>query len=112
MDVAAVLEPFDGRELIGLPELGERLGETVGLGMSRTVREYAVRHGVITPASQRGPNGRYQLTRDDAARVVLGAMLAAAAGIAIVTALRGLQGLPSGPLDAAIRAAAALAVAT
>ena len=111
MNVAKVLEPFDGRELIGLPELGDRLGETLGVGMSRTVREYAVRHGVIIPVPQRGPNGRYQLTPDEATRVVLAAMVAAAAGIAIVTALRGLQGLPSAALTAAIRAAAALAAA-
>lgn len=79
-----VLEKWQGCEYVPLPEIAD------AVGLDQNARSYAVRHGVIPVAPKRGRNGRYLISMETAALVVAAALFAAAAGIAIVTALRGL----------------------
>jgi len=111
--VAEVMCPFAGRDLIGLPDLAARLAETIGIDFDQAARNHAVSSGVIRPAPARGPNGRYQLSRDDAVRLVVAGIVAAGAGLAIVTALRMLLAFPAdGAAALAAAGAAVLAAAT
>jgi hypothetical protein len=84
-----LLAAYDGRERVPLHEVGE------AVGMDRFARSYAVRSGVIRPTS-RGGSG-YVITGDDAVRIVFAAILAAAAGVAVVTILRGVVGAGLSP---------------
>lgn len=85
MSVTDALAPYGTRDLIPLPDIGR----SVGLDADR--QYYAVRKGLIHPASKRGPNGRYLITRDEAVFILTAAALALAAGIAVVTMLRTLR---------------------
>jgi hypothetical protein len=80
-----MLERWQGQDLLPLPDVAR------SVGLDRNSQHYAIRHGVITPARKRGANGRYLITREDALLLLAAALVAAAAGIAIVTALRGLR---------------------
>lgn len=102
--VTEVLAPFEGDDLIGLPDLGERLQDLLGVNMDAAARNHAVEKGLICPLDKRGRNGRYMITRQDAVFLVIAAIMAAGAGLAIVTVLRGLRALPA---DAAAVLAAA-----
>ena len=97
LTVAEALEPFGDAELIPLPELGERLG------VDQAARAYAIGQGVLTPAPVRGPNGRKQVTRDEAELLALAVILGAAAGVAAVSALAVIKaaGLTAASLAAA-----------
>jgi hypothetical protein len=87
--VAEVLEPFGAdAEFIPLPELRDLLG------VNRDVIERAKSRGVLTVAPVRGRNGRDQLTRSEAERLVLAVGMAAAAGVALVIALQVVKGNP------------------
>jgi hypothetical protein len=86
MSVAEMLKPWQGQELVPLPDLAR------SVGLDRNAQHYAMRHGMFTPATKRGRNGRYLITWDDAILIVTAAIVAAAAGIAIVTALHALRG--------------------
>lgn len=86
MSTAEILSEWEGRELIPLPDLAER----IGLDHSR--QAYAIRKGIIRTSGTRGANGRHTVTWEEAALIVAAAALAALAGIAVVTMLRSLRG--------------------
>jgi hypothetical protein len=101
-----VLEPFEGREYVPLPSLAERLKQVLGADFNQTDRSYAVRRGIIDVAPVRGRAGAKQVDRTEAERIVMSALIAVAAGVAIVTALQVLKGgLASGVIRAAVIAA-------
>jgi hypothetical protein len=85
---AEVLAPFADRELIDLPSLAARLSAVLGIGFGKQARKYAIKYGVINPAAERGPNGRYQVTPAEAELITRAAIKALLTGIAIVTVLR------------------------
>jgi hypothetical protein len=103
--VAKVLEPFGDAELIPLPELRKRLPGTPR-PVTRSDLTYAKQRGVLEVAPVRGPNGRDQVTRDEASNLIVAAIIAAAAGIALVIALQVVKSVPISA--AAIGAASAL----
>ena len=87
-DVAEALEPFGDAELIPLPELRRSLGVT------RAAVERAKARGLVTVAPVRGRDGRDQVTRSEAERLVVAVTVAAAAGVAFVVALQIVKGNP------------------
>lgn len=98
--VAEVLEPFGDAELIPLPELTRHLpGDLNRYDVAR-----AKRRGVLTVAPKHGPNGRDQVTRDEAASLIVAAIISALAGIALATALQAVKA--AGITPAAIGAGA------
>lgn len=96
MSKTDVLARWEGQEFIPLPELARPLG------LNMAAQSYAVRKGVITPAPKRGANGRYMVTRDEALFLLAAAGIAAAVGIAIVTALRYLRSSGARVSDGAV----------
>lgn len=86
MSVSDVLAPWQGQPLVPLPDLGA----AVGLDRGRQV--YAIEKGIIKPAPKKGPNGRYMVTWDEAVLIAAAAILAVAAGVALVTMIRSLRG--------------------
>lgn len=84
--VAEILEPWRGQDSVPLPDLGRVVG------LDRNSQHYAMRHGLFTPETKRGANGRYLISWDQAVLLCLAALAAAAAGIAIVSALHALRG--------------------
>lgn len=91
MSVMSVLEQWEGEELVPLPALTRALQESGAAGMDRGSREYAIRQGVITPAAGGGHGRPFMVTWEDALLIALAAVVAAAAGIALVSALRALR---------------------
>lgn len=81
-----MLEPWRGQPLVPLPDLGKVVG------LDRNAQAYSVRHGLFTPAAKRGPNGRLLITWDEAVILCAAALVAVAAGIAVVSALVALRG--------------------
>jgi hypothetical protein len=81
-----LLDLYGGRERVLLAEVGE------AVGMDASSRSRAVKDGSVHPVGRAGLGGGYVITRDDALLIVIAAMVAVAAGIAVVTALRGLAG--------------------
>jgi len=97
--VAKVLEPFGDAELIPLPELRKHLPGAV----NRYDLQRAKRRGILTVAPQHGRNGRDLITRDEAASLIVAAIIAALASIALSTALQAVKA--AGITPAAIGAA-------
>jgi hypothetical protein len=91
------VESIDGRAILGtiersggyvrLPDISQQIGWT------RTGRQYAIREGLLEAEQVRNARGKpYRLTSDEAATLLLAAMLALAAGVAIAVMLRGVKG--------------------
>ena len=90
VDRVDALSPFGDRDLIPLPEIGNYLG------MPRATRNALVSKGLVrttvAPGETRSARGRKVLvTRDEALLIIAAALMAAALGIALVTAIRGLR---------------------
>jgi hypothetical protein len=87
MSAADVLTRWEGQDLIPLPDLAHEVG------LNRGTLHYARKTGAIIPdPTRRGRNGRHMITWEQALLIVAAAALAAAAGIALVTALHALRG--------------------
>jgi hypothetical protein len=86
-DAARILEPFGDAEVIPLPRLTDRLERELSVNFGMNERSYAVRHGYLEVLPQRARAGAYQVDRSEAERLVVAAILAAAVGVAVVTAL-------------------------
>lgn len=80
-----LLADLPDAEVIPLPFVRDRIGWT------RDQQSYAVEAGVIHPISKRGKAGCYQVTREDAAFILVAAAVAIAAGVAVVAILRAIQ---------------------
>lgn len=90
IDPAEALAPFGDSDTIPLPDVGDYVG------MTRDARNYAIRKGLIQTATGPGAAGRgragsYVVTRDEALLIIVAAALAAALGIAVITAIRTLR---------------------
>jgi hypothetical protein len=108
IDVAAVLAELEGRSVVSLPVLGERIG------LDKQARAYAIREGLIETVPRPGTHGAYSVTADEARRLVLAAVLAIGAGVALAIMLRGVKGagLSGEAVLAALEGAAAVAAAS
>lgn len=95
--IPGILSKLPDAEVIPLPVVRELAG------WDRDAQSDAVKEGLIRPIDQRGKANCYQVTRDDAALILVAAVLAFAAGVAVIAMLRGLQGAG---LDAAALARA------
>lgn len=91
-----VLSRWEGQDLVPLPDLA------YSVGLNRGTLHVVRKQGLITPAEKRGPNGRHLITWDQALLLVAAALVAAAAGIAIVTALQALRGSGAKVADGAV----------
>lgn len=81
--------------LAELPETGEAIPLPViakRIGWNKVQQHYAIQAGVIRPLEKRGPHGAFQVDRDQAVGILIAYAVALAAGLAVVTILRGLQG--------------------
>jgi hypothetical protein len=96
MTATDVLARWEGQELVPLPDLAH------AVGLTRGTLHYARQNGLIVPVKRRGPNGRHLITWDQAVLIVAAAIVAAAAGIAIVTAIHALRGAGATVADGAV----------
>jgi hypothetical protein len=81
----ALLRELPEGEAIPMPWVRERVG------WSLEDQSYAVRSGLIQPLPKYGPHRSYQVTRDEAALILVAFLLARAAGVAIVAMIRALK---------------------
>jgi len=96
MSTSDVLAPWRGQEYVPLPDLAR------AVGMPKHIVQYARQNKIIVPAERRGPNGRHLVTWEQALLIVAAAALAAAAGIAIVTAIYALKNAGARVTDSAV----------
>ncbi len=82
--VDELLSMIEGRDRIPLREVGELVG------MDRGKRTRAVKAGLIRPAGREGLGGGYVIDQDEARRLIIAAVRAAAVGLAVTTMLRAL----------------------
>jgi hypothetical protein len=97
--VAEVLATFGDAELIPLPELSDRIRDRWGVNLDPADRSRMISAGLITPAPGFGADGRKRVTRDGAADLIIGAMIAMALAISLLKVLRGAQALGIRPAD-------------
>lgn len=69
-------------DVVPLPVLCNRFG------WDRRQQHKAVREGLITPVEQRGPDGRYQVTRADAVVILVAGLFAEMIGVPPIFVLR------------------------
>ena len=85
IDIDATLAEIEECEFVSLPALGERIG------MTARARTYAITEGLIEHAPLTARKAGYRVTQDEALTILLAAVLAVAAGVAIVVMLRGVK---------------------
>lgn len=86
LNVAAILADIEQREFVPLPVLGAQIG------MGSGARKYAISQGLIEANKRPSRSGGYTVSCDEAATLLLAAVLAIAAGVAIAVMLRGVKG--------------------
>lgn len=81
--IAAVMGKYRGRQRIPLAELAD------DLGIPAVTRTRLLKNGLVREAEgKRDPRGRIVLEESEAQRLVRGALIAAAAGVALAVILR------------------------
>jgi hypothetical protein len=85
MIASEVLDQWQGRETVPLPEVAR------AVGMPRSTRDFAVRQGFIRPLGEGGRGKTMVLPWDEVVLIVAAAVLSAAAGVAITTIIRALR---------------------
>lgn len=90
-DVSRILAQIEQREFIPLAPLAEQLG------ISEQTRQRAIREGLIETAPVKAPDCRghlrvRQVERDEALSLLLAAVLAFAAGVAVVVMIKAVKG--------------------
>jgi hypothetical protein len=86
---SSTLEPltqYEPGKPVPLPDLARTVGMTRGRML------YALEHGLLKPEPRKGSDGRNMISWEQAVMLCAAVVLAAAAGMAVVTALKALKG--------------------